>query len=188
MTVGFTNGSMNKSLFILTCFITIFMIGCRNDLHEIKAIDNDKVLPVSTTSNVEMIYSDSSVMKARIKAKLRETYMNEPSYVEFSKGISMEFYGPTGKVTSRLTAGHAISYNAKEIMEARNNVIVTNDKGERLNTEHLIWDRKANRIYSDVFTTVTSPDKVIYGEGFESEGDFSKYKIRNIKGSVRLKH
>jgi hypothetical protein len=65
---------------------------------------------------------------------------------------------------------------------------VTNDKGERLNTEHLIWDRKANRIYSDVFTTVTSPDKVIYGEGFESEGDFSKYKIRNIKGSVRLKH
>jgi len=169
-------------------FLLLCALGaCRNDLNEIKALDSDKEMPVSTTSNVEMIYTDSSILRARIRAKLRETYMTEPSYISFPKGIKVEFYNENGKVSSRLSAGNAISYNEKEVMEARNNVTVTNDKGEKLNTEHLIWDRKANRIYSDVFTTITSPDKVIYGEGFESEGDFSKYRIRKVKGTVRLK-
>jgi LPS export ABC transporter protein LptC len=186
MTVGFISGNMNKPLGIFIAICLIAFTSCRNELNEVSALSNEKELPVSSTSNVEMIYSDSSLLRARIKARLRETYMTEPAYVEFRKGIQVEFYTTDGRVSSKLTAGYAISYNAKEVMEARNNVIVTNDKGEKLNTEHLIWDRKANRIYSDVFTTISSPDKIIYGEGFESEGDFSKYRIRKVKGMVRV--
>jgi hypothetical protein len=72
-------------------------------------------------------------------------------------------------------------------MEAKNNVVLSNSAGERLNTEHLIWDQKEDRIYSEVFTRITSPDKVIYGEGFESTPDFSKYRILKIKGIIQLK-
>jgi LPS export ABC transporter protein LptC len=187
MTVGFTKGNMNKLLKCWPVFMVLVIHACRNDLSEVSALNTDHDLPVSTTSNVEMLYSDSSLLRAKIKARLRESYITEPQYVEFRKGIQMEFYDSDGRISSKLTAGYAISYNEREVMEARNNVVLTNNKGEKLNTEHLIWDRKANRIYSDVFTKITSPDRIIYGEGFESEGDFSSYKIRKIKGSVRLK-
>jgi len=72
-------------------------------------------------------------------------------------------------------------------MEARNNVVVENTSGDKLETEHLIWDQKEDRIFSDVFTRITSPDRVIFGDGFESNQDFSKYRIRKVRGIIDLK-
>ena len=69
-------------------------------------------------------------------------------------------------------------------MEAMNDVVITNAEGEKLNTEHLIWDRKAQRIYSEVFVKITTEDEIIMGEGFESNETFSKYKILKPKGTI----
>ena len=69
-------------------------------------------------------------------------------------------------------------------MEAKYDVVIVNSEGERLNTEHLIWDRKNQRIYSNVFVTITTEDEVIMGEGFESNESFTKYKILKPKGTI----
>jgi len=34
---------------------------------------------------------------------------------------------------------------------------------------------------------ITTADEVIYGDGLESNQDFTKYKIKNIKGTIHLK-
>lgn len=182
---------MNKiSQGILSCFSILWLwfliASCSNDLQEIKAVTKGKEMPVSSSKKIEMFYSDSSFLRARVRAPLMNSYVGEKEYAEFPKGIEMEFYGPDQKTDSKLTAGYGISYGKEEKMEARNNVILTNNKGEKLNTEHLIWDKKANRIYSNVFTKITSPTRIIYGEGFETKGDFSKYRILKIKGTVNL--
>ena len=167
-------------------FLTSFF-SCSNDLEEVSRVTNEKVLPVSSSKNVEMLYSDSARMKARIKAPLRETYIGEKGYVEFRKGLKVEFFGGDGKVESQLSAEYAISRTKENRMEAKNNVVLSNSAGDRLNTEHLIWDQKEDRIYSNVFTRITSPDRIIYGEGFESNQDFTKYRILKIKGNISLK-
>ena len=69
-------------------------------------------------------------------------------------------------------------------MEAKNNVVIVNAEGEQLNTEHLIWDRKKRIIYSNVFVKITTEDEIIMGEGFESNEQFSKYKILKPKGTI----
>jgi LPS export ABC transporter protein LptC len=85
-----------------------------------------------------------------------------------------------------MNANYGISYTKTEIMEAKGNVVLESVKGDKLETEHLIWDQKADRIYSNVFSRITSPERVIYGDGFESNQDFSKYRILKVKGIISL--
>jgi len=50
-----------------------------------------------------------------------------------------------GEVESELRSNYAISYENSDIMEAKENVVVVNKKGETLNTEHLIWEKKTEK-------------------------------------------
>ena len=71
-------------------------------------------------------------------------------------------------------------------MEARKNVVVVNQKGDRLNTEHLIWDEKKQKLISDEFVKITTKDQIIYGDGFEANEDFTKYKIFKTRGTIPI--
>lgn len=161
--------------------------SCSNDQFQVESLTKEEHFPLSTTYNVEMIYSDSGYIRAIIKAPLRETYLRDSQYVEFKQGIDVQFFDRFQEPESKLTAKYAISYTERDIMEARNEVLLINEKGEQLNTEHLIWDQRANRIYSDVFVKITTPEQIIFGDGFESNQDFSKYKILKVKGIIDVK-
>jgi LPS export ABC transporter protein LptC len=178
---------INRLANYLLAFFFIFLTACINDIEEVKKISNDKPVPISTTKNVEMLYSDSAQLKARIKAPLRETFLGQKPYIIFNKGIRVEFYNENQKVESVLTAKYAISYTKEDKMEARNDVEISSSNGDKLNTNHLIWDQKTNKIYSNVFTKITSTERVIYGDGFESNQDFTSYKILKPKGIINLK-
>ena len=71
-------------------------------------------------------------------------------------------------------------------MEAKRNVVVINEKGDRLNTEHLIWDAITKEIYTKEFVKITTKDETIWGDGLKANQDFSKYEILNIKGSIAV--
>jgi LPS export ABC transporter protein LptC len=86
-----------------------------------------------------------------------------------------------------LKAKYAINNTKTEQMIARNNVQLVNKlEGKRLETEELIWDQKTGRIFSDKFSKITSKQEVIYGDGFESNQDFSQYRILKIRGIVNM--
>lgn len=176
---------INRLSAALGCVVLVFS-ACTNDLEEVKRIGDAPDLPVSSTRRVEMTYSDSARLKAKISAALRETYLGERQEVVFKEGIRIEFFDSKGLLESKMRANYAISYTGKDRLEARNNVVVENTIGDKLETEHLIWEQKEDRIYSDVFTRITSPDRIIYGDGFESNQDFSKYRILKVRGVINM--
>nr|MBP6335704.1 LPS export ABC transporter periplasmic protein LptC [Bacteroidia bacterium] len=90
------------------------------------------------------------------------------------------------RVKSRMDADYGVRYEKEQKMEARKNVVVVNERGEQLNTEHLVWDEKRQKLTSDQFVKITTKDEIIYGNGFEANQDFSKYKIFNIKGTISI--
>ena len=167
--------------------MSLFLLySCSNDMEEVKRLGSDVRVPVSSTRDVEMIYSDSSRTRAKVNAPQRDTYIGKDGFVEFTKGLKIEFYDTKSVLESKMKANYGISYTKTEIMEAKGNVILESVKGDKLETEHLIWDQKADRIYSNVFSRITSPERVIYGDGFESNQDFSKYRILKVKGIISL--
>lgn len=144
-------------------------------------------MPIRTASNVEFIYSESATVKIKVKAPKMEEYGGEKNYMEMTEGIEVLFYDSVQKVSTTLTANYAINRIAENVMEAQNDVVVVNEKGEKLNTEKLFWVQDSAKIYSDDFVKITTADEVITGEGLEATEDFSKYKIKKIKGIINIK-
>ena len=66
------------------------------------------------------------------------------------------------------------------------NVVFENDKGEKLETEKLIWEEKNASIRTESAIRITTPNEIITGYGLEADEDFSNYSIRNISGIVNV--
>lgn len=113
-------------------------------------------------------------------------HTKEP-YTELPDGLKILFFDESAKVESQLTAGYGISYEKSDEMIVRNNVEAVSVKGDKLNTEELVWSQKTQKISSDKFVKITTRDEIIFGDGFESNQDLTNYKIKKIRGTIRLK-
>lgn len=71
-------------------------------------------------------------------------------------------------------------------MQVFEEVVFTNVKGERLETEALTWSQDSDRVYTNKPVKVTRQGDIIFGEGLDAAQDFSRYTIRRITGTLRL--
>ena len=185
---------MSKIFFRIFNFLAIFslsffLLSCENKIEEVNSVSSQKEkVMVETSKDIVVTYSDSAEIKAILKSPLFKNYKTEDPYYEMPIGLEVNFYSDGDKESkSKLTANYGIRKQKQKIMEVRNNVVVINNKGEVLNTEKLIWDENTQKIYSNEFVKIKQKDKIIYGDGFESDQSFSKYKIFKIKGTIYLK-
>lgn len=153
------------------------LFACSNDMETVSVISEEEELPTDVARGVHINYSDSGKTKMRLSSKVMETYEGENPYIEMPEGLRVRFYGSDGIIKSTLTANYAISYEKTEIMEARNDVVVVNAKGEQLNTEHLIWDQRKHKIISNEFVKITTDDKILFGEGLEADEKMNNWTI-----------
>lgn len=166
--------------------------ACENNIAVVNSITSakEKELPIESGKNVEIIYSDSAIVRAQLNAPELNRYAGKKPYSEMPKGMNVIFYDQFHKVQSKLTANYGIGFdagNGMERMEANGNVIVVNEKGEQLNTEHLVWNAVTKKIFTDKFVKITTKDQIIWGDGLEANQDFSQYQIKNVKGQIDVK-
>ena len=178
---------VRERLFSCLFLFALVLGGCVNDMEEVNAIVETEVLPISVADDIQIIYSDSATLKVILEAKHLERFIGEDPYLEMTNGVYVRFFNNMGEVESELRSNYAISYENSDIMEAKENVVVVNKKGETLNTEHLIWEKKTEKIRTEEFVKITTEDEVIFGHGLESNQDFTKYRIKKIKGTINLK-
>lgn len=184
--IAFTK-KVRGPLFSCLFLFTLVCSGCVNDMEEVNALTQTEILPIETADSVRIIYSDSALLKVILDTKHLERFMGTDPYIEMTGGVHVRFYNNQGAVESELSSNYAISHENSDVMEAKENVVVVNKKGETLNTEHLIWEKKTEKIRTDEFVKITTEDEVIFGHGLESNQDFTKYRIKNIKGTINLK-
>ena len=106
------------------------------------------------------------------------------NYLEFPQGIELIKYDSEKKVISSITADYARQYIKEKKWEAKNNVIATNAQGDTLKTEHLFWEEKEEKIYTEEFVKIIRTDQIITGIGFQSDQSLENWKIKNPKGTI----
>ncbi len=145
--------------------------------------------PYESGKNIEILYTINGKPDMMLKSPLVNKYAenDKPSHIELPNGVEINFFDSLKQVKSYLTANYAIDWENKRIMEAKNNVIVVNDKGEKLNTEHLIWDQNKKKIYGDKFVKITTKDEILFGEGMEADEKFDKWVIKKPKGILNIR-
>lgn len=168
--------------------IGILLLSCETDLSKVESIASNEVsLPVEVSRDIEIIYSDSAIVRAKLRSPVLKFYKIANPYHEMPAGLKVDFYGPHQNIESTLTAKYGRKFQNQGIIEVKDSVVVVNDKSERLDTERLIWNEKTKKIYTNKFIRITTPDQIIFGEGMEANQNFTNYKIFKIKGIVNIK-
>lgn len=172
---------------IVAIVIATMLFACKNDMETISQLTTDPSLPGESARDVEMIYSDSGRIMIKLVSPVLNRYLTEDPYIEFPEGLHLFFYDSAMNVKSELTANYGINYENKKTMEVKDDVVITNhDKHEVLNTEHVIWDQRIKKIYSEVFVKRTTPDGVLYGEGFDADESLKSWKLRKVSGEFQF--
>jgi LPS export ABC transporter protein LptC len=144
--------------------------------------------PALTAKNVELVFSDSGKVQAKLTSVLLNQYSTPNSYMEFPKGFKVVMFDSAMRVETTIYADYGKRMDNTRIMLAKGNVVVRNEiKKEQLNTEQLTWDEPRKMIFSQVPVKITTPDKTLYGDGLESNESFTRYHFMNVHGLMLVK-
>lgn len=136
-------------------------------------------------TDVEILYSDSAVVRVRILAPLMYTELSPISPMqEFPEGIHVDFIDERKRVQTIITAKRATRKERDGLVVLRDSVRVLNHvTRELLETNELTWDERQSRISSKAYVRITRPGEVLTGYGFTANQDFTEGRILKPKGN-----
>ena len=175
-----------KSIIVLLG--AIMLLACKNDIKEVNALAEREKRPDMTGENLELVYSDSARIKYRVLApEYIKVNREKEKYEEFPKGIHVLSYDPAGKMIGSIKAKYAKKLEDEMLWEARNEVVIINAEGKKLETELLYWDMKKELIYSDRYVKLSADGQIIEGNsGFHSDQNLNHPVFENISGSIEV--
>jgi LPS export ABC transporter protein LptC len=166
----------------------IFLFSCSKAPQPVDSIAAKENDPVMSAHNIEVLFSDSGKIQARLVSPLMNRYGGESPFMEFPKGFKIFMFDSARQVSSTITGNRGIRKENAYTMEAWGDIVVRNEqKNEQLNTEHLVWDQNKHRIWSDVKVKITKPDQILNGIRMESNDAFTEYSIMQVMGQMNVK-
>jgi len=168
---------------------TGLLAGCENDLKDLQKISASEVnKPVTSYTDVDVIYSDSAKVKAHMTAPLMLEYDKvEKPYTEMPKGVKVIFYNASIQETGTITANYAIYHKKEKIILLRKNVVGTNVKGETFSSDELIWDQNTRQVTSNQVVHVRMADgTALDGTSFTSDEGLNHWKFGQANGVIRV--
>lgn len=176
-------------LFIMSMlvFSSVLILSCSNDMDKISAFVMNDTLPAESGKDVEYIYTENGIIKSKLTAKVFNRYEASENYIEIPEGFIIEMFDEFGEIQTQISGKYAIRYETKKMMEAKYNVVVFDAvENKTLNTEHLIWNEAEKKISTNKFVKITTPDKIIFGDGLEADENFNFYTIIQPKGEILI--
>lgn len=173
---------------ILLPAILFMAIGaCKNDPNLIKSLTGEGNRSLDRAEDVTIIQSKDGKVQLRLFA--REFVRNErakPAYLDMNNHLRAEFYNDSGQLENVLTADSSRYYESQGNILVWDSVQIVSRKGEKLNTQELIWNESAQKFFTEKPVKITTPTEVIYGTGMEANRDFTWYQITYPRGTVQV--
>lgn len=126
------------------------------------------------------------MLKAARMERSGEEGDEEGSWLEVSGGFTLYMGGDENAWEARLTALRGEFDEAHLHLTAWDDVVLENAKGDRLETEQLVWAQDSDRVWTHRPVTITTADGTIEGEGLESDGRFQEYTILKPRGAIEI--
>ncbi|WMN12027.1 LPS export ABC transporter periplasmic protein LptC [Marivirga salinae] len=165
--------------------LIIFIQSCSSGL-ESKQKFEEYSGPTMEADTVQIIYSDSAVVRVIVKATKQYEFENGDR--EFPNDIFIEFYETDGAMSSTLEANSAYYTKETDIYKAEGDVeVIGYIDPRKMNSEELLWEPQKEEIYTDKFVRIQSEDQISTGTGLVAKQDFSSYRILNPSGTIYLK-
>lgn len=175
----------NITIFILL-FITTVIFSCQTNSQKMEALVKNLEEPVVISEDVEWFYTKNGLASHRLTSPKVLRFEGQKEYIEFPLGLEVFSFNVHGEDEAFMKSDYAIQHLDDKTIEAKGGVLLENLKGEKLETEFLVWDEKRGQIFTEKLVKITKQGQLIIGEGFESNTSFSKYTLKNSRGIINL--
>lgn len=139
---------------------------------------------VMTTYGINMLISDSGVIKYRIVTERSVTNQNiNPKRTIFDKGLFLTQFDEKFHVQSYIQCDTAYRYEELRLFELRGRVRIQTKDGVIFRGEELFWDQNKHEYYSNKYSYFETPERTLEGKYFRSDENMRKYYVSNSKGS-----
>lgn len=168
----------------------LLLAACENDLNKIKQVSALQVSqPVDTTLGVEVIYSDSAIVKAKMTSPLMIQYTTvQKPYYKMPNGVKVIFFDQNIREQGNIVGDLGIyRLGSEQLVEFHRNVVATDSKGQTYKSDELIWDLTKKVIYSNKPVQLTTPSgNVMNGTSFRSDENFYHPILEYSTGKVNV--
>lgn len=175
-----------RSIALLLCMAMLF--SCNNDMHNLQQLSIQKKFPQGEAFDFKLVYTDSTKVVAIVTSKLNKDFTNQRMpYSEFPEGVKVEFYDQA-RHKNIVEANYGIIYPSSDMVELRDNVVLTTYDGKKLKTSQLFWDQKEDWIFTDREFSFTDETKgtVTNGIGMDFDKKFSTVKAHKTTGILAI--
>lgn len=174
------------SVVILLSMAMLF--SCDNDMRNLQQLSIQKKFPQGEAYDFKLVYTDSSKVVAVVTSKLNRDFTNQRMpYSEFPEGVRVEFYDQA-RHKNIVEANYGIIFPNSDILELRDNVVLTTYDGKKLKTSQLFWDQKEDWIFTDKEFSFIDEVKgtVTNGIGMDFDKKFSTVKAHKTTGILAI--
>jgi LPS export ABC transporter protein LptC len=173
-------------IFLVVLYIIGNTTGCEQRIRPsvVEGITaND--MPDQESWDSVIIVSRDGVVSAVIKAGYIAVY-NEKKVTLLEESVYVNFFDEDGTITSTLTSDRGEVDDETQDLSGYGNVVIEGDDGTILETEEIHWENATERIFTEVYVKITSPEEIIEGYGLESDAALSNYTIYRVTGQTRV--
>jgi len=175
---------MRRTLFALIILCVLCFCSQKRNSIDVEEPAGEEQ-PDSESWNITLVLTKEGVKTAEVKAGHMKSFTIRNTS-ELSDSVEADFYNDNGAHTSRLTALEAAIDDSKELIVARNKVVVVSDSGGvTLKTSELFYDRHRDLIYTDKYVIFVTETDTLKGYGFESDRALRHYTIHQISGKFK---
>ena len=148
---------------------------------------------VSESFQVKFIFSENAHLKAKmsvghVQEKIEGT-KEQPLHIHyFYKGVKIEFFNELGVLQTTLTSKEGKLNKESGLADLRENVVASGKDGATLTTEQLFWDEKKDKFFTEGYVKMQTANRVLEGDGFESNTARTRYRILKARGQVTVEN
>ena len=177
---------IKKSNIIILLFTATLVFSCQTNLQKMDELVKEIEEPVVISEDVEWFYTKKGIASHRLTSPKVLRFEGQKEYIEFPLGLEVFSFNVHGEQEAFMKSDYAIQHLDDKTIEAKGGVLLENLKGEKLETEFLVWDEKQEQIFTEAVVKITKQEQLIIGEGFRSNTSFSKYTLKNSRGIINL--
>lgn len=174
-----------KAALITGCF---FLFSCENKTADVQSI-NEKGISKDEAKNVVIHYTVNGKRKAILTGPVMYRVQDTITYVEFPRGMHVDFFGLNDSVESKLDARYAKYKDSQSKIFLKDSVRVINILGDTLFCDELYWDRNITgaEFYTDKPVRIRQKTRIIDGTAMQARQDFQEWNVEHSVGFLRVK-
>jgi len=174
---------INKTLVIIA--ITTFF-SCDDSSTLLKQINTFNENPVGIAYNINMTYTDSASIKARLEAPVHLDFSHLSfKYSEFPDGLKVIFYNEQNQENT-VYADYGILYNQTKIVDLQGNVVLLSYDGSRLETDQMYWDAEKEWLFTEKPFLFQNNDYNLAANRLDTNKEFSKFQTGKLSGTIAV--